>query len=116
MESEKSTPNDALSTEHPMIAKAKQQLNSMVLNDLEREYYEAQLKANLDHNSELEEMESRWEEIETEREELEKEKAQFETEKFEIVRRLFNMGANDKFVANIMAYSEEKVEKLRKEM
>lgn len=116
MENGKITPNDALNTENPMIAKAKQQLNSMVLNDLERKYYETQQKANLEHNYEREEIEAEWDEIATEREELEKEKAQFENERFEIVRKLIQTGSDNDFIINITGFSEKIKKKLRKEM
>ena len=116
MENEKTTPNDAPNTEDTMIEKAKKQLNSMVLNDLEREYYEAQQKANLDHYSALDEMETKRKKIKTERKKLEKEKAQFEAEKIAIVRKLLQASFDNEFIANITGFSEEQIEKLRQEM
>ena len=108
--------NEKIMQENLMIAKAKKQLNSMVLNDLEREYYERQKKAISEHRAELKEIESKWREIEDERENLEIEKAQFETEKLTIVKKLLETGANNEFISLVTQISEEEIEKLRKKL
>ncbi len=123
--------------ESPLVAKAREKLRVMALSLEERVYYEGQQKAILDHNAAVHyverikrklvkkeaeistkeaEVDARKAEVDAEKVELEKKAQEIENERFEIVRKLIKTGSDNEFIANITGFSEEIIEKLRKEM
>ena len=69
----------------PLVKKAREQLKIMGFNDLEQEYYEAQKKAILDHNSGLEETERKRREINEKEQEINEKEQEIAIEKQQIL-------------------------------
>jgi predicted transposase/invertase (TIGR01784 family) len=116
--------------ESPLVAKAREKLRVMALSQEERVYYEGQQKVILDHNAavhyverskrKLVKMQEKIEQreaaiIQKELEMLDKLK-QIEDRTLDLAKKLLKIGENNETIKNITKFSEDEIEKLRKEM